>query len=48
MNVWQLWIVGGIYLYTGLKLGFVNQDWWWAMVWCGYAIAQVGLIMKMP
>lgn len=36
-------LVGLIYLAVAIDLGLVQQRYWHATVWLGYAIAQIGL-----
>jgi hypothetical protein len=43
MGAWLVLFVGVIYLYVGLEFGFKDGNWWMAVVYFGYAFANVGL-----
>ena len=36
-------LVGLIYFAVAIDLGFLQHKFWHAIIWAGYAIAQVGL-----
>lgn len=42
MGPWLVLFVGVIYLYVGLEFGF-KGNWYMAIVYLGYAVANVGL-----
>lgn len=43
MREWLLWLVTAAYFWTALEYAFKREG-WSALVWFGYAIANVGLI----
>jgi hypothetical protein len=42
MSPWLIALVGGIYLYIAIEQA-AKSHWWMAVVYVGYAVANVGL-----
>lgn len=43
MGAWLVLFVGAIYLVVALDFGIRLGNWWMAVIYAGYAVANVGL-----